>query len=275
MIRRPPRSTLFPYTTLFRSYSRPHDRDDQQAGAHQPTARARTRTRADQRGNRQAHGHSGVQGAQDSEDRAGADFTGNANRRGRRFASGRLYRGQGRGFAVRCSHQFEPEGTDFFCAKDADAARGKSHQDALWPGRWKRAHARRSWPVVRGHPRTHPPDRSEGAAQAAPSVAFAQIACFPRRPFARLSLEKWAAEFQTPPIALEAFSFTWNSEMTSINPTMFWLNSASFSPCIQYTRWSESPTFCTLHSDRYSVLTTLLRGAQRRRWAAMTEKWVN
>src|SRR5438876_10499972 len=28
MIRRPPRSTLFPYTTLFRSRSGPHDGDD-------------------------------------------------------------------------------------------------------------------------------------------------------------------------------------------------------------------------------------------------------
>src|SRR2546422_5479377 len=28
MIRRPPRSTLFPYTTLFRSHVRHHDRDD-------------------------------------------------------------------------------------------------------------------------------------------------------------------------------------------------------------------------------------------------------
>src|SRR3712207_9062911 len=28
MIRRPPRSTLFPYTTLFRSHVRPHDEDE-------------------------------------------------------------------------------------------------------------------------------------------------------------------------------------------------------------------------------------------------------
>ncbi len=34
---------------------------------------------ADQRRNRQAHGHSGVQGAQDSEDRARADFAGNSD----------------------------------------------------------------------------------------------------------------------------------------------------------------------------------------------------
>src|SRR5256885_985278 len=32
MIRRPPRSTLFPYTTLFRSDDRPHHDDDALAG---------------------------------------------------------------------------------------------------------------------------------------------------------------------------------------------------------------------------------------------------
>src|SRR5258708_28673362 len=32
MIRRPPRSTLFPYTTLFRSRARPHERPPELAG---------------------------------------------------------------------------------------------------------------------------------------------------------------------------------------------------------------------------------------------------
>ncbi len=54
------------------------------------------------------------------------------------------------------------------------AARRKGHQDALRPGRRFRAHAGRSRPVIRGHPRTHPPDRSQGAAQTAASVALAQ-----------------------------------------------------------------------------------------------------
>src|ERR1039458_8595165 len=46
MIRRPPRSTLFPYTTLFRSGNDNHDNDDvrpagrgRQAMVHQPTVR--------------------------------------------------------------------------------------------------------------------------------------------------------------------------------------------------------------------------------------------
>src|SRR6185437_17102556 len=37
MIRRPPRSTLFPYTTLFRSYTRPHARIDLSARADRGT----------------------------------------------------------------------------------------------------------------------------------------------------------------------------------------------------------------------------------------------
>ncbi len=102
--------------------------------------------------------------AQDSEDCARANLARNAHRRRRRFASRRLHRRQGRGFAFRCGHQFEFEGTDFLGAEDADAARRKSHQDAFWPGRRQRAYARRSRTVVCCHPRTNSPDRSEGAA---------------------------------------------------------------------------------------------------------------
>ena len=68
--------------------------------------------RADVRRDRQAHGYSGGEGAQDSENRAGAHLAGDADRRGGRFASGRFHRGQGRGFAVRRGDQSEPEGAD-------------------------------------------------------------------------------------------------------------------------------------------------------------------
>src|SRR2546430_11764201 len=40
MIRRPPRSTLFPYTTLFRSDERRHDDDPPEDDRHQRTHRA-------------------------------------------------------------------------------------------------------------------------------------------------------------------------------------------------------------------------------------------
>src|SRR5256886_9185357 len=51
MIRRPPRSTLFPYTTLFRSRDRGHARDAAQRyrGAVRPVARVRREDRPDAR----------------------------------------------------------------------------------------------------------------------------------------------------------------------------------------------------------------------------------
>ena len=42
-----------------------------------------------------------------------------------------------------------------------------------------RPHARRGRPAVRGHPRAHPPDRGQGAAQAQASVAVAEAALLP------------------------------------------------------------------------------------------------
>ena len=57
-----------------------------------------------------------------------------------------------------------------------NAARRKGHQDALRSGRRLRAHAGRSRPVVCGDSRTHPPNRGQGAAEAAASIAFAEAA---------------------------------------------------------------------------------------------------
>ena len=114
------------------------------------------------------------QGPQGPEDRAGADLARDADRRGGRFASGRLHRGPAGGVAGRGGDQPEPEGTDRVGAEDAHAARGEGHQDAVRRRRRQRAHARRGRPELRGHPRAHPPDRSQGAAQAAASVAVSR-----------------------------------------------------------------------------------------------------
>jgi RNA polymerase primary sigma factor len=108
------------------------------------------------------------------------------DRRGRRFASGRLHRGQGGSFAFGRGDQPQPEGADVFGIEDPDPARRKSDQDALRPGRRQRAHPRRSGPVVRSNPRAHPPDRSQSAAQAAPPVALPQAPRFPGRHRQRL-----------------------------------------------------------------------------------------
>src|SRR5208283_1599358 len=124
------------------------------------------------------------------EDRPGTHFAGNADWRGRIFASWGLHRGQGRGVALGCGHQPEFEGADFFGVEDAHASRRESHQDALWPGRRQRAYARGSGPVLRRNARTHPADRSEGAAQAAASLALAETAGVPGRAVARLFIEK-------------------------------------------------------------------------------------
>ena len=59
-----------------------------------------------------------------------------------------------------------PRGADAQGAGDAHAARGADPAPALRHRREVRLHARRGRPAVRGHPRAHPPDRGEGAAQA-------------------------------------------------------------------------------------------------------------
>src|SRR3712207_8102158 len=46
MIRRPPRSTLFPYTTLFRSDDRPEDAERDERGAEAPHATSSSSARA-------------------------------------------------------------------------------------------------------------------------------------------------------------------------------------------------------------------------------------
>ena len=77
------------------------------------------------RRDRQAHGHSRGQGAQDPENRAGAHLARNSHRRRRRFAFGRFHRRQSRRVALRCGHQPEPQGADRLGAEDPDAARRK------------------------------------------------------------------------------------------------------------------------------------------------------
>src|SRR6185503_20098389 len=159
----------------------PHDRDDQQADSHLARAGPGARPRADLGRDRAADGHPGVQGPQGAQDRAGADLARDPDRRGGGFASWRLHRRPPGGVAVRRGDQPEPQGADRPGPEDADAARREGDQDALRGRRRLRAHARGSRPELRRHPRAHPPDRGEGAAQAAPPVAFAQAEGVPRR----------------------------------------------------------------------------------------------
>ncbi len=119
-------------------------------------------------GDREADGHPGLEGPQGPEDRAGADLPRDADRGGGRLASGGLHRGPLRGLPGRERHQPQPEGADGRAPQDAHPPRGARHQDALRHRRRLRAHARGGGPELPGHPRAHPPDRGEGAAQAPP-----------------------------------------------------------------------------------------------------------
>ena len=89
-------------------------------------------------------------------------------------APGRLHRGPRRRLAGRGGDQPQPQGADRSGPQDADAARGEGDQDALRRGRRLRAHARRGGAELRRHARAHPPDRGQGAAQAAAPVAQPQ-----------------------------------------------------------------------------------------------------
>ena len=112
----------------------------------------------------QADGHSCGQSAQGAQNDAGTDLAGDANRRGGRFPPQRLHRKSRRSLARRGRHQPEPEGANRARATHPDSARGEDHEDALWSGGRHGAHAGRGWPVLRRHPRTYSPDRSEGPA---------------------------------------------------------------------------------------------------------------
>ena len=60
-------------------------------------------------------------------------------------------------------------------------ARGARAAHALWHRHEHRPHARGGRPAVLGHPRAHPPDRGQGAAQAQAPLALAQAAQLPRQ----------------------------------------------------------------------------------------------
>ena len=90
-----------------------------------------------------------------------------AHRRGGGQPPRRLHRGQERRLPVRRGHQHEPGRADAEGARHADAARGEGPAHALRHRREERPHARGGRPGLRGDPRAHPPDRGEGAPQAA------------------------------------------------------------------------------------------------------------
>ena len=115
---------------------------------------------------------------QDPEDLQGADLDGDADRRRRRLASGRFHRGPVDGGALRCRGQCVVARRVQGHPRHADTARSEGAADALRHRDEHRPHAGGSRQAVRRHARAHPPDRGEGAAQAAASVAVGEIAEF-------------------------------------------------------------------------------------------------
>ena len=110
------------------------------------------------------------------QDCPGADLARDPDRRGRGFTSWRLHRRPPGGLPGRSGDQPEPEGTDRIGPEDADPAGREGHQDAVRGRRRQRTHARGSRPELCRHPRAHSPDRSQGAAQAAPPLPLTQAA---------------------------------------------------------------------------------------------------
>ena len=182
-------------------HPRAHDRDHQQAHPDLAPARAGAGPRAHAGGDRHQDGSAGGQGAQGAEDRAGAHLPRDADRRGGGQPPRRLHRGQAGRLARREHDRPLPARADQQGAELADAARGESAPPPLRAVRRLRAHPRGSRPGLRRHPRAHPPDRGQGAQEAAPSVALQEAPELPRivRVLSSFSTRGPIAQLAEPP----------------------------------------------------------------------------
>src|SRR5262249_18292425 len=117
--------------------------------------------------------------AQGSQDRQGAALARDAHWRRGGFASRRFHRGQERDPADRRGDPVEPTRDHDPRLGVTDAARGARAAYALRYWHEHRPHAGGSRPAVLGDPRTHPPDRGEGAAEAEASEPVTQTAVVP------------------------------------------------------------------------------------------------
>ena len=97
------------------------------------------------------------------------------------FASRRFHRGQERDPADRRRHPVEPARDDDAGARFAHTARGTRAAHALRHRHEHRPHAGGSRPAILGDARAHPPDRSQGAAQAQAPDPDPEAEEFPRQ----------------------------------------------------------------------------------------------
>src|SRR5439155_5755605 len=142
---------------------------------------ARTNGRGDRRGDVEGPGgpgHAG-EGARDHQGLAGAGFIGDADRRGRGFAPGRLHRGPWGVGTSRGRVAPTTEGAGGGGPGLADGSRAAGPSAAVRAGGRSRPDAGGGRQGVQRHARADPPDRGEGAAQAAPPVAVEEAQGLP------------------------------------------------------------------------------------------------
>ena len=132
------------------------------------------------------------EGPQGPEDCKRAAVAGNARRRRGRLPSRRFHRGQERDPAHRCGDPVQSARNHHARAGLAHPARGTRAAHALRHRHEHRPHAGRSRPAVLGDARTHPPDRSQGAAQAEASVTVAEAAELPGQLISSVTLRSRA-----------------------------------------------------------------------------------
>ncbi len=145
----------------------------------EPPDAPRDRPRADAGGARREARHAAGEGPQGPEDRQGADQPRDADRRRGGFPPRRFHRGQERHPADRRGDPVEPPRDDDAGARLAHPARGAGAAHALRHRHEHRPHARGSRPAILGHPRTHPPDRGQGAQEAQAPEPLTEAAQLP------------------------------------------------------------------------------------------------
>jgi RNA polymerase sigma factor (sigma-70 family) len=135
---------------------------------------AGARPRADARGDRREDGAAARQGPQGPEDRQGAHLLETPIGEEEDSHLGDFIEDKSRRLAppTRSSTSTSPS-RPARCWRPSRRARRRSCACASASAR-KRPHPRGGRPGLRGHPRAHPPDRGQGAAQAAPPVALSE-----------------------------------------------------------------------------------------------------
>jgi hypothetical protein len=145
-----------------------HDRDHQQAHAGAEATPPGLRPRAHPGGNRRRNANAGGPRPRRAQDGPAAHLPPKPGGRLRRHQLRRLHRGQVRGKPVGHDQLQPAQGQAQRRAQQPDRARAQGARIAVRAGGRLQPHARGGGQAVQGHPRAHPSDRGQGAAQDAP-----------------------------------------------------------------------------------------------------------